>query len=451
MAMTLKQRRALIALLAALAALPLASSRAAVPGSVDRSFGRDGRVVTDLFGGTDRATDVLAQRNGKLLVAGTARWRSHRGSLISPALVRYRPGGKLDASFAGDGKALVRIFYPSGEQGTRFCSQFRGETATIARAPGRRIVLASSCASEVGVARFRRDGRLDRSFGRRGVTSLAISPGLNHVLDVAVTADARVVVTGFTRGAGGGVDQLILARFRRDGRLDRSFGEGGAIVTDFGTGTYVNGEGLAIQDDGKLVVSGTVGNNWIVARFHEDGELDASFSDDGIAYTAPALIGNAWDVAIDRRGPIVAGGESKGSGFVSVFGLARYLPDGSLDERFGNAGTVRTPFGAERPAGAQGLAIERDGKIVLAGTALNGPPGPGSEQRFALARYRRSGRLDPSFGSNGRVTSGFHRSSVEDDSSRAVAVQPGGSIVAAGYSTADAESDFGLIRYLADP
>ena len=437
---------ALCATLLALGAQPAGSAQAAGAGSIDPSFGRDGRVVSD-FGPRDSATDILAQRDGRLLVAGTTRWRSPRGGIISPALLRFWPGGKLDRSFSGNGMALLRIFRPSGEEGTRRCAQFRDETATLARAPRHRILLASSCGGEVTVARYQDDGSLDRSFGRRGSVTTDINPGLNHVMDIALSKDMKIVVAGFSRLAGGGGDLLIMARYRRNGKLDRSFGDEGTVITDFGTGTYVNALGLAIQDDGKLVVSGTVGNNWIVARFLEDGELDPSFSDDGIAYTAPALIGAAYDVEIDRRGRIVACGESRGSQHVSVFGLARYLPDGSLDERFGTGGTVRTPFGADRPAGASALEIQPDGKIVLTGTSFSGPF-EDSEQRFALARYRKSGRLDRRFGNNGRVVSGFRRSVDEEDFGEAVALQRNGRIVAGGSSNLGANRDFGLIRYL---
>lgn len=424
-----------------------APAQAADPGKIDRSFGRDGRVLTDVFGKNDRATDLLVQRGGKLLVAGTAAWPTDTGPAHAPTLVRYRRDGRLDRSFSGDGRTRLKRYRPAGEPGvTKICGASNSKRASAALAPRQRILLASECRGELTVARFLSDGELDRSFGRRGSKTINLGPGLNHATDIALTKGARIVVAGFTRGAGGGDERLFIVRYRRDGRLDRSFADQGRVLTDFGTGTYVDALGLAVQDDSRLVVSGTVGNNWIVARFLEDGELDPSFSDDGIAYTAPALIGYATDVEIDRRGRIVACGTASGDG-ITVFGLARYLPDGSLDGRFGTAGTVRTPFGADRPSGAESLAIQRDGKIVLVGTSFGGPF-EDAEQRFALARYRKSGRLDRRFGKNGRVISGFRRPSIETDFGQAAALQRDGRIIAAGSSYTEGNWDFGLIRYL---
>ena len=186
------------AVLLALAAQSVASADGADPGSIDRSFGRDGRKLTDVFGKNDRATDVLVQRDGKLLVAGTAAWRTDTGPAHAPTLVRYRPDGRLDRSFSGDGKTRLKRYRPAGEPGvTKICGASNSKTTSATLASRKRILLASECRGQLTVARFLPDGELDRSFGRRGSMTLNLDPGLNYATGIALTDGRNVRASQF--------------------------------------------------------------------------------------------------------------------------------------------------------------------------------------------------------------------------------------------------------------
>jgi uncharacterized delta-60 repeat protein len=406
-------------------------AQAAKAGSLDSSFGNDGRKVTDLFRGNDRANTVAVQSDGKIVVAGRAQPRM--------AITRYRRNGRLDRSFAGHGKTTLNRWSSS-------------EVDALAIQANGRIIVAGNAISDLGLARFRRDGRLDRSFGNKGTARTGVRPGVNQAEDMAIQPDGKIVVVGYTHNVSSGDDYLIMARYSHDGKLDPSFGTGGTLITRFGTPANTLGYGVAIQDDGKLVVSGEVGNNWIVARFLNDGSLDPTFGTGGVSYGAPELIGQARDVAIQPDGKIVAAGRDFGA-HVERFAVARYLPDGSFDQSFGTGGAQYTTFGSQRPADANSLALQDDGKIVVAGTVSSG--GVPQDLHFALARYRPNGRLDGTFGDEGTVTTGFRNrerrrpNAYVDDWGQAVAIQRNGRILVVGYSQASRKSDdFALARYL---
>jgi uncharacterized delta-60 repeat protein len=207
-------------------------------------------------------------------------------------------------------------------------------------------------------------------------------PWPNRVLVSAAIALIPLVAAACGGGNGGG------------GRA--GFGTAGKVRTDFGGDDIANA--LAIQPDGKIIAAGRTGSAFALARYTRDGRLDRRFGSGGKVVTdfgAPAgkdaLLSphGAAAVAIQGDGKIVAAG-----GRGSNFALARYLPDGRLDPTFGEGGKVVTDvrahpnqFDAYWERGANAVAIQPDGKIIAAGA------GP---RDFALARYTREGRLDRS-------------------------------------------------------
>jgi uncharacterized delta-60 repeat protein len=288
------------------------------------------------------------------------------------------------------------------------------------------------------------DGSLDPNFGTGGKVLTDFSNSEDAASAVAIQGDGKIVAAGSFH-AGGPYD-FALARYNANGSLDTSFGSGGKVVTDV-CGCYQALNALAIQGDGKIVAAGVAlassQGSFTLARYSADGILDPSFGSGGKVLTA---FGNAYAVAIQGDGKIVAAGYSSGSPNFR-WGLARYNPDGSLDTSFGSGGKVVTDFGLSGPVvgGAFGLAILGDGKIVAAGLS-----GPYRAWDFALARYNANGSLDTSFGSGGKVVTDFGGGS---DEVHAVAIQGDGKIVAAGSALASGviyDYNFALARYSAD-
>jgi uncharacterized delta-60 repeat protein len=135
---------------------------------------------------------------------------------------------------------------------------------------------------------------------------------------------------------------------------------------------------VAIAGDGKIVVGGGSGGDFALARYTVNGSLDPSFSGDGRQMTGFGGSDQANAVAIQGDGKIVAGGFG---GLPGDFALARYDPGGSLDPSFSGDGRQNTDFGSDD--GANGVALQGDGKIVAAGIGRGG----NQATDFAVARY----------------------------------------------------------------
>lgn len=202
------------------------------------------------------------------------------------------------------------------------------------------------------------------------------------------------------------------------GAANVSFGEGGVVRTDFGG--HDRAAAVVMQPDGRIVAAGGRGNEFALARYLPDGRLDRLFGRGGKVVTdvgASAPAGwprhGAVAVAVQRDGKIIA------VGGLRQFVLVRYLPNGRLDSSFGTGGIVRTSFGGRGCRGqtfrdeATALALQDDGKIVAAGSSC---------YDLALARYLLSGRLDPSFGSGGKVVT--HLGWDDFSGADALVVQP---------------------------
>jgi uncharacterized delta-60 repeat protein len=291
-------------------------------------------------------------------------------------------------------------------------------------------------------------GDLDPTFGNGGlVTTGGGSTGLG-ASHLAVQADGRIVAGGLAASKAGFYVELL--RYNSDGSADTSFGSRGLVLLDFPGGhTLGVSGGMALQSDGRIVVSGGAAGKFALARYNSNGTLDSSFGTGGTVSTSfPGGGSNSTGVAVQADGSIVAAGTfSSGSGSAS-FALARYTPDGSLDTSFGNNGQVVTAFPGQPSAQATGLTLQEDGSIVVAGYTYGNSQTP---QRFALARYDHDGHLDPSFGMGGLVTTpfpGFSNAYVSD-----VVVQSDGRIVLAGYVSHGAGSgteQLAMARYDSD-
>ncbi|MGW3624911.1 calcium-binding protein [Streptomyces sp. NPDC000880] len=282
-------------------------------------------------------------------------------------------------------------------------------------------------------------GDLDPTFGTGGKVTTDFGSGSDFA--DAVQADGKIIAAGGSDSSGS--RDFALARYNTDGSLDTTFDTDGKVTTDFGSGSDDVALGVAVQADGKIVAAGLSNSggsyDFALARYNTDGSLDTTFDTDGKVTTDFGGSGDeAHGVALQTDGRIVAVGQS-GSGGVEDFALARYNTDGSLDTTFDTDGKVTTDFGSGTDDEARGVALQTDGKIVAAGLSNSA-----GDYDFALARYNTNGSLDTTFDTDGKVTTDFGTS---DDQAYGVALQTDGKIVAAGQSDPGGISDFALARY----
>ncbi len=262
--------------------------------------------------------------------------------------------------------------------------------------------------------------------------------------DVAVQSDGKIVVAGEAYHSDGTDRAFALTRYNIDGSLDTSFDDDGKLMTNF-TGSDDRAYGLAIQPDGKIVAVGYVGKpfaatdeSFAIARYNPDGSLDTTFSGDGKQETAIGFESFAKDVEVLPDGKIVVAGHSHDGSIGNNFALARYNTDGSLDTSFSGDGKLTTDYAGSFDR-ANDVAMQDDGKIVAAGEATLGSGG----EAFALARFTPGGTFDGTFSGDGKQTTDFG----SYEAGNALAIQPDGKIVVAGYTENGGNHDFALARY----
>jgi uncharacterized delta-60 repeat protein len=393
--------------------------------SLDDSFARDGRLLTDFFGDRDTAQGVAIQENGRTVVVGTAEVPSTQTRRGGPrlAVVRYRRNGSLDHSFSSDGKTVIRGCGPR---------KVRSKGFDVAIQTNGKILLAGECSGNYALVRLRRDGSLDKTLAGDGTVSTTMG-GRDHAIAMTIQPDGKIVLAGVAKFDQ--FDWLGVVRYRRDGQLDGNFGDAGKVVTRFGEDTFVLGYDIAMQADGMLVVSGTVGGSWVVARFLPDGSPDLGFGDSGVSHSGPVPVGQPRGVVVERSQKIVAAGTDFGA--QPRLAVARLLSMGDPDQAFGSGGATRTSFGMTRPSVGSALAQTRAGRLVVVGTA-----GQFAESRFAIARYRPNGKPDRRFSTDGKTTIRFRPTRISrGDMGEDVAVDGKKRIVAVGASHGPRHND----------
>jgi uncharacterized delta-60 repeat protein len=318
--------------------------------------------------------------------------------------------GDLDPTFGSGGKVTTHIDGSSRALGL------------VVQPDGKLVAAGDTSSGEFALARYNPNGSLDPSFGGSGTVTTATGYGATALV---LQPDGKLVAAGTSSGSSG--REFALLRYKPNGSLDPSFGGDGKVATSFAD----EANALALQPDGKLVAAGSADRDaFALARYNPGGSLDGSFGAGGTVTTdfVNSLDDAAYALALQPDGKLVAAGSGLGG-----FALARYNPNGSLDESFGADGKVTTVDGALIVANA--LVLQPDGKLVAAGMAWT----PSTGFDFCLVRYNSDGSLDTSFGVGGKVTTNFVNSS--SDQANALALQPDRKLVAAGS---------GVVRYNPD-
>ncbi|MDI3291434.1 hypothetical protein [Polyangium sp. 15x6] len=270
---------------------------------------------------------------------------------------------------------------------------------------------------------------LDPSFGTDGLATAAGStPNWDLVYASARQPDGKILVAGGTSDTSYG--EGLLFRANADGTLDTSFGEGGKVLAT--TRSRAAFHGVVVAPNGDILAAGLASqhlniNRMLVARFDATGKPVASFGEGGLVLGAS---GTAWAIALQPDGKIVVAGQLAPPFQQPGHLVQRFLPDGSLDMAFGDAGVVEIP--SEDGSFASAMALTSEGKMVLCGMHGDG-------ERTTLVRLLPNGALDPSFDEDGILVTSLI--DVYDDadwtsptSGSICAVAPDGKILVAGGS-----------------
>jgi uncharacterized delta-60 repeat protein len=439
------------------AALLLATTPlVAQDGTRDPGFGSNGLVRFDFPVAGDpmdaEAHDLLVEPDGRILIAGPLRDLDFQFLDARTGVTRLLPDGTRDDSYGAVGK--VRLDFMVDNDVIDGLGLTR-----IQPAPGGGAYVGSAYLSEgfrgrgYALARLRPGGALEPSFGGGGIVRRVFTDEDMRFADLAVQADGKLLVLGDGADPAFTEQWFVVYRHRTDGSLDPTFGDGGRAVFGLPSGGNFAG-GMALQRDGKIVVSGTayLGTfpdlrlEFAVLRLLPTGDPDPSFGTGGrvtFGFGGSELDVEPGGVAIDEMGRILVVGTHGRDGV-----LARLLPGGGLDPAFSGGGKRKFQFVSADPDlydVAVGVALQSDGRILAIGDMFQLV---GSDPtQFAVARFRSDGELDSSFSDDGRAVFDLATAEFGGSHGQQLALAHDGRLLAVGYaSVGDSDDDFVVLR-----
>jgi len=396
-------------------------------GAPDSTFGGGDGIAT-AFEGLGRAypNSLFIQPNGSILSVGETIVNENR----SFAVARHTPDGTNDTGFGTNGTAVIGFTGPSA-----------GQSAAV-QTDGKLVLAGWNYTNNIGqfaLVRLNANGALDSTFGSNGQVVTAFVDGAS-IDDTAITTDGRIIAIG----TGYGSDAkyfLDIARYMPNGSLDTTFDGDGKLEIQTGRQSYDYAYAVAELPGGKYLSIGNSNDKVAITRHSADGTLDASFDGDGRLLTNHGL--GVTDAIVQSDGKIVVTGNYYPSN-ESLQKVIRLNSDGTTDTSFGSGGTAEVAFPGFRHAYSHALAVQTDGKYVLAGQ-VDGDGNP-NIQRMALARLNSDGTLDNTFDGDGRVVTDINGFS---GGALTVKIQPDGKILAAGhtYVSSGSGDTFSLVRY----
>ncbi|MEO5889403.1 MAG: hypothetical protein ABIQ31_04080 [Ferruginibacter sp.] len=399
-------------------------------GSLDQTFNKNGIQTISLNSDLQHANSMALQTNGKIIITGYAL----NGASNDFVVVCLNADGSLDNTFTNKG-ILMTDFNAADDI-----------AGAVAIRNDNKIVVAGYSVLDndysFSLARYNANGTPDTSFNQDG----KLSDDSKHDYTVfncnAIDADEKVIVVGRTWN--GSDYDFAVARYNNKGILDSTFSNDGKLTTDFG----VTDEAIsvAIQADKKIIVAGNTDNSkFAVARYNFNGTPDLNFGNGGKLILALGIADVCQSVVVQADGKILVAGYSyTDPNYDSAFyAILRLNSNGTLDNTFSNDGKQITDFEFS-PSFAASMAIQNDGRIVVAGRSyING------QNNFSVARYNINGTMDMSFSLDGKQYNAF---GADWYSSSSMAIQKDGKIVLVGYSSdfSGANTSFAAARYKAN-
>jgi len=384
---------------------------APAPGSLDPTFGTGGIVTEPVL--VRGAEEMAIQTDGRIVVADSS-WR----------VARFGRDGALDTAFGTGGEVMLT-----------FSGQSSDELRAIAIQPDGKIVVAGfsrpgiSADDDFAVARLNPDGSLDSSFGSGGKLTTDFFGFFDRAHFVLIQADGKIVVGGEAYTSLSANSDLALVRYLSNGSLDTSFGSGGKVLSDLSARDAAYA--AVLRPDGRILVGGGFGvsstsnlhADSVLAQYLANGALDPSFGVGGlrgIDLSLGTTTGSVSDwiegLALLDDGRIIT---IDGNGFRA----ARFTANGAPDVAFGDGGVATVDFTGQT-AFIRGVAVQDDGRILLAGWVRVPPTG---RSDLAIVRLDAGGSIDSAFASSGKLQVDFYGS---DDGAFAIAPQDGRFVVA---------------------
>lgn len=444
-------------------------------GTVDAAFGFSGTTYANFLSArysNDQGRGIAVQADGKIVISGSA----YGNFAEYTGVARFLSNGALDVDFGTDGRVRVpvNIDYASSDivplaSGRLLVSNYQGVfaldsqgvvdtsfgvngvavsngtvQAMVVQSDGA-IVLSGNFLYGFAVKRLLADGSADTTFSRDGIAVAAMGPSSDTAMHSALQPDGKIVVVG------GGQRGYNVARYLSDGQLDTSFSEDGLTNISLGDEFYdAMATAVALQSDGRIVIAGWIresnsantSSRMGVIRLNIDGTLDSNFSLDGIQLSELTGYAEAHSVLVQPDGKIVVAGHANGYAT-----LLRLNGDGTYDTRFSGDGVVAM---ATSESYISSIVLQPDGRILAAGFQRPSNNNGSFGSILMMARFNANGALDPTFGVNGKMIDPANLQRTADD----VVLLPDGRFVVVGdysfYRQNSENSKLAVSRYNAD-
>jgi uncharacterized delta-60 repeat protein len=328
-------------------------------GTLDNSFGVDGKVITDFGSLFDTATSIALQLDGKVVVSGY----TDNGNDTDFAVARYNSNGLLDPAFGANGKITTDINL-SDDIANALAIQTDGKIIVVGYS-------FNNADTDFALVRYNSNGSLDSTFDADGKVTTNVGSAIDDAKSVILQNDSKIIVVGDSYNNSD--KDISIIRYNSNGSVDNAFGNSGIVKTDINLSDD-EANSVIVQSDGKLLVCGESYNgqdtDFFLVRYNINGNLDTSFDSDGKVTTDfGASNDSASSIAVQTNGKIIVIGVRRISIFSSDIAIARFNLNGLLDTSFNLDGKVTTDISSVDEA--KDVSIQQDGKIVVAGYTEN--------------------------------------------------------------------------------
>ena len=291
---------------------------------------------------------------------------------ICHSIIGHAQSGELDPNFGTSGIVTV----PGGA------------SSSAIQTDGKILVSGNNT-----ISRYNTDGSLDYTFGNNGVQTTNFA-----IVSIALVSDGKIIAAGNTpQGPGIYITSIFVARFNSNGSADNTFNGNGLQITDFEPSGDAITISVAVQKDGKIMLAGQIhGGTPVLVRYNADGSMDNTFDGDGKLNTGLRTngIGGNKLLLIQPDGKIIFS-----TAIEYNIAVLRFNTDGSLDNTFDGDGIKTIDVGGY----SSNIALQDDGKILIAGTFINGE----ESERGCIARINADGSIDNSFSGDGKLFTDF--------------------------------------------
>ena len=403
------------------------------PGSLDSTFGTNGKVTTDLYG-YQEFYDMAIQSDGKSVHVGRARIGGSGGD-YNFCVFRYNEDGTIDTTFGANGGVAIDILDAGGfDEALAVVIQPDGKII----AGGSATLSASNSDSHFALVRLNTDGSLDTTFGTNGKTTFTVgnSGPADKIYNLTLQSDGKIIAVGQARNSGT-LGSFAITRLNADGTLDGEFSNDGKLTVHFNN-SINTALATRIEPDGKIIVGGGDGSDLGLVRCFDDGSIDTSFGTNGkISFETSDtdFSFSLSQVAFQPDGKAIVLGKVSND-----VAMCRVNVDGTLDTDFGINGRVQTDIdNSSLDDGSTGILFDSDGNIIV--TALCNT---GGVRYFGVLRYTNEGALDTSFSNDGIVLTNFLSGF---NSATSAAFQSDGKLLVSGFAGFSFQTHSAVARY----